>query len=198
MAGALVDLAQPAAQVFPHAGVERAERLVQQQHARLDRQRPRQRHALPLTAGELRGETLLEARELHEVEQLHHLVLDVRFLRLVLAPRAQAERDVVHHPHVLEQGIVLEHEADAAILNAALRSVAVVEIDHARIRRLEARDRAQQRRLARARRAQKRDKLARLHSQRHVIERRHVGVVLGDILGADLHTDHDSVTPLGG
>jgi hypothetical protein len=35
--------------------VERAERLVQKQHARLDRQRTRQRDALPLAAGQLRG-----------------------------------------------------------------------------------------------------------------------------------------------
>ena len=50
----VVQPAQPAAQLLAHLGVERAERLVEQQHARLDRQRARQRHALALAAGELR------------------------------------------------------------------------------------------------------------------------------------------------
>ena len=45
---------QPAPQLLPHLGVERAERLVEQQHLRLDRERARQRDALPLAAGELR------------------------------------------------------------------------------------------------------------------------------------------------
>jgi hypothetical protein len=55
VAGAVVDLAQPAAQFLAHLGVERAERLVEQQHARLDRQRAGQRHALALAAGKLAG-----------------------------------------------------------------------------------------------------------------------------------------------
>jgi hypothetical protein len=46
---------QPAPQLLAHLGVERAERLVEQQHLRLDRQRAGQRHALALAAGELEG-----------------------------------------------------------------------------------------------------------------------------------------------
>ena len=52
-----VQPAQPAAQLLAHLGVERAERLVEQQHLRLDRQRARQRDALPLAAGELRRDS---------------------------------------------------------------------------------------------------------------------------------------------
>ena len=51
----VVQPAQPGAQLLAHLGVERAERLVEQQHLRLDRERPGQRHALALAAGELRG-----------------------------------------------------------------------------------------------------------------------------------------------
>ena len=50
----VVQPAQPLPQLLPHLGVEGAERLVEQQHLRLGRQRPRQGHALPLAAGELR------------------------------------------------------------------------------------------------------------------------------------------------
>ena len=71
VAGLVVDLAQPAAQILAHLGVERAERLVEQQHARLDRQRAGKRDALPLAAGELGGIALVQARQLDEVEQVH-------------------------------------------------------------------------------------------------------------------------------
>ncbi len=52
---------QPVPQLLPHLGVQGAERLVQQQHLRLDGQRPRQRHALPLAAGQLRRVALAPA-----------------------------------------------------------------------------------------------------------------------------------------
>ena len=44
-------------QLLPHLGVERAERLVEQQHLRLGRERAGQRDALPLAAGELRRDS---------------------------------------------------------------------------------------------------------------------------------------------
>ena len=50
--------------------VERRQRLVEQQHLRPPRQRARQRHALPLAAGQLIGPPLLQTLELH---QRHHL-----------------------------------------------------------------------------------------------------------------------------
>ena len=50
----VVQAPQPAAQLLPHFRVERAERLVEQQHRRLHRERARQRHSLPLASGELR------------------------------------------------------------------------------------------------------------------------------------------------
>ena len=51
----VVQPAQPRAQLGADLGVERAERLVEQQHARLDGQRARERHALALAAAELAG-----------------------------------------------------------------------------------------------------------------------------------------------
>ena len=61
---------QPDAQLGAHARVERAERLVEQQHLRLGRERAGERHALPLAAGELRRIAVAEALQLHELEQL--------------------------------------------------------------------------------------------------------------------------------
>ena len=61
---------------------------------------------------------------------------------------------------MLEQRVVLEHEADAPLLHGEARRVQRVEVDGAAMRRVEAGDHAQQRRLARTRRAEQRDELA--------------------------------------
>ena len=73
----VVQPAQPLAQLLPHARVERAERLVEQQHLRLDRERTRERHPLALPARELRGISLAEPLELHELEQLVDAIADL-------------------------------------------------------------------------------------------------------------------------
>ena len=65
-----MDFAQPATQILAHAGVERAKGLVEQQHARLDGERARERHALALAARKLRGIALSKPFELHQFQQL--------------------------------------------------------------------------------------------------------------------------------
>ena len=70
----VVETPQPAAQLLPNPRVERAERLVQQQHARLDGERARKRDPLPLAAGELVRIAVGEPVELHQLEQRHHLL----------------------------------------------------------------------------------------------------------------------------
>ena len=50
--------------------VERPERLVEQEHARVHHQRPRERDALLLAAGEHRGAVLLAPGELHQLQRL--------------------------------------------------------------------------------------------------------------------------------
>ena len=64
--GLVVQPAQPVAQLLAHAGVERAEGLVEQQHGGLDGQRPGQGHALPLPAGELGRIAVGQVRDLHQ------------------------------------------------------------------------------------------------------------------------------------
>ena len=82
----VVQPAQPGAQLLAHLRVERAERLVEQQHLRLDRERAGQRHALALATGELRRVAVGELLEVHELEQL----VDPR-LDLGLGPLADLE-----------------------------------------------------------------------------------------------------------
>ena len=67
--GAVVNFAQPNAQVLADLGVQRAERLVEQEHARLDGERAGEGDALLLPAGELRGIARPEISELDDVEQ---------------------------------------------------------------------------------------------------------------------------------
>src|SRR5436853_410988 len=59
---------QPGAELLAHARVEGAEGLIEQEHARLDRQRAGQRHPLALAAGELRRIALGETLELDELQ----------------------------------------------------------------------------------------------------------------------------------
>ena len=114
----VVEAPQPGAQLGAHLRVERAERLVEQQHRRVDRERAGEAHPLALAARELRRVAVREPVELHEREQLRDALAD-----LGLRPLAdlQPERDVVVDGHVLERGVVLEDEADAAILRPAAR-----------------------------------------------------------------------------
>ena len=117
VAGLVVDLAQPAAQVAAHLGIERPERLIEQQHPRFDGERPGERHALPLAAGELRREAVAKAGELHQLEKLERRACGLRSPPGA-APRGrtlQAEGDIVENRHMAEQRIVLEHEADIAV-----------------------------------------------------------------------------------
>ena len=72
---------QPAPQLLAHLCIQRAERLVEQQHARLDRQRPGQRHPLPLAARELGGVAVCEAVELNELQEAHDPPAELRLDR---------------------------------------------------------------------------------------------------------------------
>ena len=72
--------AQPLPQFLAHLGVERAERLVEQQDARLDRQRPCQRNALALAAGQLARIAIGKPVELHQIQQFLDPGADARFV----------------------------------------------------------------------------------------------------------------------
>ena len=164
-----MEAAQPAAQLLADLGVEGAERLVEEQHARLHGQGAGQGHALALPAGQRGGQAVGEPVELHELEQLHDLGLDLRFRRARGArPHAQAEGHVLEHRHVAEERVVLEDEADAALAGLAHGRVFALEEDLAAVGVLEPGDDAQQARLAGAGGPEQRHQLARGHGHAHV------------------------------
>ena len=162
----VVQAPQPATQFLADLGVERPERLVEEEHCRLNREGARERHALPLAARELRRQPVSEEVELHQRQQL----VDARANLVFSGPRLprphpHAERDVLEDGHVAEERVVLEHEADVPATGARGRGVLAVDEHRALVGPIEAGDDPQQRRLARSRWTEERKELARWHHQ---------------------------------
>ena len=185
----VVEAAEPFAELGPHLRVQRPEGLVEEKHGRIDRERTGQPHPLPLPAGELGGIALRETLELDELQELVDPLLD---LGLGPLPDLQAERHVVVHGHVLEGGVVLEDEADAAFLRRAAGDVLVVDEDGALVGRLEPGDDPQQRGLAAAARTEERRQRSGPDLHGDVVERDEVVEALRDAPDRDRHQYRDS------
>jgi hypothetical protein len=149
------ELLLPAAQFGPHLhaqeGVERRQRLVEQQHLGLGDQGAGERDALLLPARQFSGLALRQRAERHPFEQFLRLALA---LGLADAFHLEAEGDVVERAQVREQRIALEHHRGAALRRRCLRDVAPAEQDVALGHRLVAGDHAQGRALAATRGAE--------------------------------------------
>ncbi|MDT4870437.1 hypothetical protein FQZ97_1055170 [compost metagenome] len=90
-----------------------------------------------------------------------HLLADLRFAGAFGARlHAQAEGHVLEHAHMLEQRVVLEHEAHLALAHMLVRGIAPGQHDLSRVGALQAGDDAQQRGLAATGRPQQRGQLA--------------------------------------
>jgi hypothetical protein len=91
-----------------------------------------------------------------------------------------------------EQRVVLEHEADAALVGGQARHVLSAKHDAAGIGRLEARDHAQRRGLAASRRPEQRQELARRHVEGDVTRRVHLTLdAMRKALGYAVHAHTD-------
>ena len=116
------------AELIPHAlaelGVQVGQGFVKQQHGRLDDHGAGQRHTLLLAAGELVGEPLLHALELH---QLHYVIGAADDLILRDLGHPQAVGDVFPDVQVGEQGVGLEHHGDAPLVGGNLGHVPVAD-----------------------------------------------------------------------
>ena len=109
------------------------------------------------------GIALLETVELDEVEQLHRRACGSRpcaaaALRgRTVRPKAMLSKT----RHVAEEGVVLEDEADVALLDGEAEGILAAEEDAAGGREIETGENAQERRLAGARRTEQRHQFAR-------------------------------------
>ena len=119
-AGLVVDFAQAAAELLADAGVERAEGLVEEEHARLDGERAGEGDALALAAGELGRVAAGRCRGgwMRSRRRVTRRRISAAGGRLAARAGAQAVGDVLEDRHVAEEGVVLEDEAGAALLHA--------------------------------------------------------------------------------
>jgi hypothetical protein len=185
---ALLNGADLVAQVAAHAGVQRRQRLVEQQRARVDGQCARQRHALLLPARKLCNRALRVVAQPHDVEQVLRAL--AALCRVDLA-QLEAVGHVVEHAQVREQCIALEHHAEVALVHRRARHVFAAEQDAARVAGLQPRHQLEQCRLARAAGPDHRDQFARAHVERHVVQAvRAARVVVADVVQEEAHRSY--------
>ena len=147
------ELAQLRAHARARVSVERSEGLVEEEHRRDAGESPCQGDALALAARELARPRVAKRGDPEQVQQL-------------VRPLRPGVGDVLRHGHVREEGVLLEDEADRAMLRRKVDLGLRVEPRLAREGHVsplgpqEPCDRSQHARLARARRADERDRLA--------------------------------------
>ncbi len=156
-AEARLDAADLLAQLHAHLGVERRERLVEEEQPRLDREGAGERDALLHAARQLVRVTVGGISEADELEQLECPLPPVA---VTLLADAQPELDVPDSRHVREEAVGLEDHADVALVGRYARDVLVVDQDPARGRPVEARDETESGRLAATGRPEEGDELA--------------------------------------
>ena len=137
--------------------VEVRQRLIEQEHVRIADDRPADRDALPLAAGQLLGAALEERRDLQDFRYLRHTAAH---LILAGAGEPETERDVVGHRHVRKERVGLEDHGDATPSRRDSGHVASADANRAARHAFEPRDHSQQRRLPAARRPDEDDELA--------------------------------------
>jgi hypothetical protein len=115
--------------------VERPERLVEQQHHGAVDDRPGQRDALSLAPRQFARLSRLETREADHLKRLHAAAGALRAGHLA---DPHPVLDVLGHGHVREQGVVLEHGVDLAVVWRQSADVSPRELDQARVGLLEA------------------------------------------------------------
>ena len=151
MPSSLLHAPQLAAHAQPQILVQRRERLVQQQHARVGDQRARQRHALLLAAGKLRRQAVGECLEPAPSPAVRAPACAGP---CVDAAHLQRERDVVEHAADAETARSSGTSSPCPAATASVRPRCAADQDVACGRRFVSRDHAQDRRLAAAARPQ--------------------------------------------
>ena len=154
-------------QALAQVHIQIGKRLIEQQQARLGRERTRQGDALLLAAREFVRKALVLAGQPHEFEHLGH-ARGARGARQVV----DAKADVAPHVQMRKQGVVLKHHANLTIFGGQIEAGAAHhlagEFDAARRCGLQPGHGPQQRGFAAARGANQHADVARAQTQRHV------------------------------
>ncbi|ABA50513.1 hypothetical protein BURPS1710b_1039 [Burkholderia pseudomallei 1710b] len=166
--------------------IEVRQRLVEQEHLRLARDRAADRDALPLPARQLPGLPVEQVIDMQDPRRLLDRVVDLLLLR---ARELQAERHVVVERHVRIERVRLEHHRDAALRARHVVDLRAVDQQLAARNLLEPRDHPHQRGFAAAARPDEHDELAVDDVEIDVAQHFVVVVALADI--AQEHACHD-------
>ncbi|CCK17660.1 hypothetical protein BN136_3670 [Cronobacter universalis NCTC 9529] len=159
--------------------IERAERFVEQQHARLVHQRAGDGDALALAAGELRRFTRMGKAERHPLQRLAGAGQPRFFID---AFDHQPVGDVLQHRHMRKQRVILKHRVNVALPRRQLAGFAAKQANRAVAQLLKARDHPQAGGFAGAGRPQHGEKLPVFDGHADVIDRAHVAVAPRDLL----------------
>ena len=156
------------------AAVQRPERLVHEHQVGLEHERPGDRDALLLAAGQLPGPARLEALELDHVQRAFDAGFDLVFGQ---AARVQGEGEILGDRHVGEQGVVLKDQPDVAFVRFDRGHGPAVQPDFPAVGVLEAGQHLEAGGLAGPGRPQQRDELAARDLQVEILHRQGAAVV---------------------
>lgn len=180
----IMEFAEPAAEFFADLGIEGTEGFIEEEDFGAGGQGAGEGDALALAAGELGGVAFFHAAELDEVEEFIDAVGD--FPGGVFAD-AEAEGDVFEDGHVLEEGVMLEDEADVAVAGGAFGGVFAFENDGTLVGGFEAGDDAEEGGFAGAGGTEEGDEFAGGGFDGDVIEGFEGAEGFGDVLDEDAH-----------
>ncbi|CCZ18045.1 phenol 2-monooxygenase [Sutterella wadsworthensis CAG:135] len=139
----------PLTQLLAHLSIQCAEGLVKEQHLRFHRQHAGKRHALLLTARELRRIVTSFIRELHHGQKLRNALLNFGFRQpLAAGLHRQSECHVFGNRHMAEKRVVLKDKPHAPFCGGELGDVAISKTDASARFGLQSGKNAQERRFA--------------------------------------------------
>nr|WP_052292524.1 hypothetical protein [Laribacter hongkongensis] len=177
------------AQLAADGGIQRRQRFIQQQGLRAEGQRPGQCHSLLLAAGHLARQAVDVRRQ---ADQLQHFQRGLASCRLGHAAHLQAVGDVFGHGQVREQGVVLEHHADFALVHRHVGEIALAKADVAGVSGQQAGRQAQQGGFARAAGADQGDEFAALQGEVHIEHaHRRAAILETDLFVREAHRVRD-------
>ena len=148
-------------------GVEVRQRLVEEKDLGIAHDRPAERDALALPAGERMRAPVDELGEAEGRGDGSDAAVD---LGPVDAAPAQAEGEVLAHAHMRVERVGLEHHGDVAILRRDRVDDALVDGEPARGDRFKPGDHPERRGLAAARRPEQHEELAVGDGERHLVD----------------------------
>jgi hypothetical protein len=156
------------------------ERLVEQQHARIRKERARDGHALALASGKRTRQPAQERIDVHRSGSGG----DAGF---AIAPVAQCKPQIRAHAHAPKERVVLKNDGHETLLRRHAAQRAAIEPDVARVRLEQAGDGAQQRRLAGTGGSDDRERTCRFDAQTDPVERapRALGIGNDEILDVE-------------